>query len=367
MRKLRVLFTIQGDGRGHLTQALAVQRILLDAGHEIPAILVGRQPDQDMPEFYVRKAAAPITRYDSFAFITDKTNTKIHALATALHNVRNAGRYWRSMSAIRDAIRRHRPDVVLNFFEPLVGLCYLVHHPAAPLACIANQYLLLHAGYPFPPGKVIDRWLTQFWCRVTSIHAKRRLALSLRPRSNSSAGTAVIPPLLRPEVLACEPGERGRFLLIYLLKAGFRDEIIAWHQRHPEVELHCFTDRPQEADAVPFDETLTFHRISETKFLELMQGCGGMVATGGFQTICEAMYLGKPILIVPVGNHYEQTCNAHEGERIGAGLGAQHFDLDRFVAYLPRHTADVAAVRAWVAEAPRRVLDAIEAAADRQP
>jgi uncharacterized protein (TIGR00661 family) len=363
MRKMRVLFTIQGDGRGHLTQALAVQTILLDAGHSIPAILVGRQPDQDMPAFYAEKAAAPITRVDSFAFVTDKSDTKIAPLATLPHNIRNAKRYWESLNAIRAAIAEHRPDVVLNFFEPLVGLCYLLHRPAAPLACVANQYLLLHPDYPFPPGKRVDRWLVKFWSRVTSIGARKRLALSLKPMSDFPAGLAVTPPLLRPEVLALNDASRESFLLIYLLKAGFRDEIVEWHRRHPEVRLHCFTDRPQEADAVAVDETLTFHRIGDRTFLDLMARCGGMVATGGYQTVCEALFCGKPILIVPVGNHYEQECNAHEGELAGAGLGASRFDLDRFVEYLPKHATDPAPFRAWVAEAPARVLAVLESVA----
>jgi uncharacterized protein (TIGR00661 family) len=363
MRKLRILFTIQGDGRGHLTQALAVQKILHDAGHSIPAILVGRQPDQDMPEFYAEKAAAPIKRFDSFAFITDKSDTKIAPLSTLIYNVRSAGRYWNSLRIIRNEIARHKPDVVLNYFEPLVGICYLLHRPAAPLACIANQYLLLHPDYPFPPGKRIDRWLVQFWSRVTSIGARKRLSLSLKPMSNFPTGLAVTPPLLRPEVLAQTDARRESFLLIYLLKAGFREEIVAWHRRHPEVSLHCFTDRPQDADAVPFDETLTFHRINDRTFLDLMARCDGMVATGGYQTVCEAMYCGKPILIVPVGNHYEQECNAHEGELAGAGLGASQFDLDRFVEYLPKHATDPTPFRNWVAEAPKRLVATLEAIA----
>jgi uncharacterized protein (TIGR00661 family) len=236
-----------------------------------------------------------------------------------------------------------------------------------PLACVANQYLLLHPDYPFPPGKRVDRWLVQFWSRLTSIGAKRRFALSLKPMSSFPSGVVVVPPLLRPEVLACEPNRNDGSLLIYLLKAGFREQIIAWHQRNPKVELHCFTDQPQDADAVPFDSTLTFHRISETKFLDLMARCRAMVATGGYQTICEAMCLGKPILIVPVGRHYEQECNAYEGEAIGAGLGSNHFDLDRFMAYLPTHKADPVAFRAWVAEAPQRLLAALESAARRGP
>jgi len=363
MRKLRILFTIQGDGRGHLTQALAVQRILLEAGHTIPAILVGRQPDQDMPAFYAEKAAAPITRFESFAFIFDRTNTTIAPLPTLVHNLRNAGRYWQSLNTIRDTIAHYKPDVVLNFFEPLVGMCYAVHRPSVPLACVANQYLLLHPDYPFPPGKRIARFLVQFWSRVTSIGAKKRLALSLKPMKSFPTGLAVTPPLLRPEVLALTETPRESFLLIYLLKAGLRAEIIDWHRLHPEVPLHCFTDHPQEAEAVSVDETLTFHRINDRTFVELMARCDGMVATGGYQTVCEAMYCGKPILIVPVGNHYEQECNANEGESIGAGLGADRFDLDRFVEYLPKYTTDPKPFRDWVAEAPRRVLAAIEAVA----
>lgn len=363
MRKLRVLFTIQGDGRGHLTQALAVQRILLDAGHSIPAILVGRQPDQDMPAFYAQKAAAPITRIDSFAFVTDKSDTRIAPLPTLLHNIRNAKRYWESLNVIRRAIARHRPDVVLNFFEPLVGICYLLYRPAAPLACVANQYLFLHPDYPFPPGKRVDRWLVQFWSRVTSIGARKRLALSLRPKTNFPTGLAVTPPLLRPEVLALTDARRESFLLVYLLRAGFRDEIISWHRRHPELPLHCFTDASQEAESVAFDDTLTFHRINDRAFLDLMARCNGLVATGGYQTVCEAMYCGKPILIVPVGNHFEQECNAREGEMVGAGLGASRFDLDRFGEYLPKHATDPAPFRDWVAEAPARVLAALEAVA----
>ncbi|MFL5342659.1 MAG: glycosyltransferase family protein, partial [Gemmataceae bacterium] len=350
---MRVLFTIQGDGRGHLTQALAVQRILLDAGHSIPAILVGRQPGNPIPPFYAEKAAAPISQYPSFIPITDSTDTKLDVPASVRYNVPRLGEYWRGMGLIRDAIARHRPDVVLNFLEPLVGVCYLLYRPRAPLVGLANHFLMMHPDYPFPPGKHVARYLFKIYARLTAFGAARRLGLALKPMSDFPSGYAVLPPLLRPEVLDCRPGPAEPFLLIYLLKAGFREEIIAWHCRHPEVELHCFTDQPQEADAVPFDATLTFHRLDDRKFLDLMTRCRAMVATGGYQTLCEAMYLGKPILIVPVGTHFEQECNAHEGELVGAGLGASHFDLDRFMEYLPKHRADPTAFRAWVAEAPQ--------------
>jgi hypothetical protein len=92
-----------------------------------------------------------------------------------------------------------------------------------------------------------------------------------------------------------------------------------------------------------------------------MARCNGIVATAGYQTLCEAMYFGKPILAVPVGNHYEQFCNAFECQAIGAGLGAERFDLDTFQEYLPKHVA--VPFRDWVAQAPERILKAIESAA----
>ena len=37
-------------------------------------------------------------------------------------------------------------------------------------------------------------------------------------------------------------------------------------------------------------------------------GCKAYASTAGFESVCEAMYLGKPILMVPA--HIEQDCNA---------------------------------------------------------
>lgn len=361
MRQMRILFTIQGDGRGHMTQALAVQQILRDAGHQVCGILLGKQPTQAPPDFFLQKAAAPVGYYQTFAFATDKQNKAISLPATIIENVRNAPSLVRSLYFLRREITRQKPDVVLNFFEPLVGLCYALLRPRVPLVCLANQYLLLHPDYSFPPGRTFERVATQFWARLTSVGAKRRLALSLKLRSDSPSGTVVVPPLLRPEVLNRPDEGRGRFLLIYLLKSGLRDEIIAWHERHPDVELHCFTDLPADAgDKVRHNDHLTFHRVHEQKFLELMVRCGGMVATAGYQTLCEAMYYGKPLLIVPVANHYEQACNAHEAQLLGAGVAADRFDLDRFIAYLPAHRADPVPFRRWAAEAPQKIVQALE-------
>lgn len=44
--------------------------------------------------------------------------------------------------------------------------------------------------------------------------------------------------------------------------------------------------------------------------------------TGGFESVCEAMYMGKPVLMVPA--HVEQECNAFEAMNQGAGIVANY-------------------------------------------
>ena len=50
---MRYVFIIQGEGRGHLTQAMTMERLLLDAGHEVPLMLVGKSPARKLPAFFI--------------------------------------------------------------------------------------------------------------------------------------------------------------------------------------------------------------------------------------------------------------------------------------------------------------------------
>ncbi len=201
MRKLNILFIVQGDGRGHMTQALAIRRILQDAGHQICCILLGREPGQPIPDFFASKVTAPIVRYQSFAFFNNQANTAIDPLKSLIGNLKRLPSVVKSLLTIRREIAKRKPDVVINFLEPLAGICYLLFRPSTPLACVANQYLFLHPDYQFPPGRALDRFFIKIYARLTSIGASRRMALSLVPRPDRPAGCAIIPPLLRAEIL----------------------------------------------------------------------------------------------------------------------------------------------------------------------
>ncbi len=73
-----------------------------------------------------------------------------------------------------------------------------------------------------------------------------------------------------------------------------------------------------------------------------------IVTTAGFESVCEAAYLSKPAMMIPQPKHYEQACNAIDGQRAGIGVAADRFDLDQLLDYLPKYDTQLSIrFRAW--------------------
>jgi uncharacterized protein (TIGR00661 family) len=141
--------------------------------------------------------------------------------------------------------------------------------------------------------------------------------------------------------------EQGDRWLVYLTHFRLADEIMAWAKKNPEVQLDCFWDNPARREVYEYADNLTFHPIDAEKYLQKMQACKGLISTAGFESVAEAMYIGKPVMMVPVPNHIEQMINAYDGELSGAGIAARTFDLDVFKVYLPEHPNGAEAFQAW--------------------
>jgi uncharacterized protein (TIGR00661 family) len=359
---MRCLFIIQGEGRGHMTQALALQALLRDAGHEVCAALVGRSARRSIPTFFLNKIGIPVETFESPNFVVDEHNRGVRIGPTVMQNLSRLPRFVEGFRKLRTQLRQHQPDVMVNFFEPLAGLFNLLFRPGVPLVCIGHQYMFHHPAYPFPPDTQLEQETARWFTRLTALGAARRLALSFYPEPDLPAQHLyVVPPLLRPELFAQPTDQQEPFLLIYLLNSGYAEAIIQWHGQHPDVPLHCFWDRQDAPETLAHDATLTFHQLSDTKFLSMMAACRGLVCTAGFESVCEAMYLGKPALMVPVEGHFEQYCNALDAAATGAGLYSKTFDLHRLLEYLPSYQSPAPRFRDWVAEAEPRFVAALEA------
>ncbi len=270
--------------------------------------------------------------------------------ATLRQSLMHLGQYRRSLHEVRALVEATRPDLVINFFEPLTGLHQLVRPLPVPVLSIAHQFMIPHPSYVRAEGKLAEQWGLRRFVSLVGCRSWK-LALSLTPEADlPEQHLTVSPPLLRQQLFRLE-STPGRYVLIYILNHAYAEEITDWQRANPEAELHCFYDRPGAPEAEEVQPNLTFHRLNGDKFLTLMAGCRAVVCTAGFESVCEAAWLGKPLFVVPVENHAEQRLNALEVVRAGFGIADRAFNLDRLRELPPR--LDNRRFRAWVAQADR--------------
>lgn len=355
---MKVLFVIQGEGRGHLTQALAMAGMLRRNGHEIAEVLVGKSNFRTLPAFFSDGIKAPVKRFLSPNFLPSPSNRRVALLRSVWHNLFSLPEYMESIRFINRRIKESGADLVVNFYELLTGMAYLFYRQSVPQVCVAHQYLFLHPDFVFPEGKgEAGLFFLRLFTRLTSLGATERLALSFAPmRDVALRKIRVVPPLLRPEVLSCK-AKSGDYIHGYMLNAGFSKDVMSWHRQNPDIPLHFFWDKADAGDEYRVDDRLTFHKINDSKFLSMLAGCRGYATTAGFESVCEAMYLGKPVLMVPA--HIEQDCNACDAVRHGAGIVAEEFDLSRLSEFAGRYVPNTA-FRRWVDGCGNAVMAVLE-------
>ncbi len=356
-KSMKYLFIIQGEGRGHLTQALSLRELLINNGHEVVAVLVGKSKRRELPAFFSRHIGTPVKSFESPNFLFFHNAKRPSIFKTIFVNLLKSPVYLKSICFIRRQVRQSGADVVINFYDLLAGISYAVFPPRQRLICIAHQYLFLHPEFKFPEGFQGALYQLRLFTYFTCIGASKLIALSFyQKEENISVSNkkriVVTPPLLRKAVLEIVP-EKGNYLHGYLLNDTYEEEVIRSQSLIPDVDMHFFWDRKDAPETLVVNDKLTFHRLNDTLFIQYMAGSMGYATTAGFESVCEAIYLGKPVLMVPV--HIEQLCNAFDAMQIGAGVIADRFDLPEFMKYIPTHHSSEG-FREWVKQANQLIL-----------
>jgi uncharacterized protein (TIGR00661 family) len=162
-----------------------------------------------------------------------------------------------------------------------------------------------------------------------------------------------LPPIIRPEILTAEPAA-GDHILIYLPSYA-APEIDAAIGASPAAGAR-FVVYPRRDDYLPGTPDLIFKNFDPAGFVEDLRTARGVVTGGGFTLISECLHLGKPIMVVPETNQYEQLCNAEAIKQWKLGATARRLESAKLARWLDnlkparRRFPDVAAAFAnWLA------------------
>jgi len=359
--KKKFIFIVQGEGRGHMTQAVTLFDLLMEKGHEIPCIFLGSTGNRPIPDFVKNKFGNRLIQIQTPCFQTDDHQRKVNIPATVLFFLMNFFAYVKSIRTIHSMVKKNRPDVIINFFELLGGLYFRLYSPSCKCISIAHQYIYLYPEFKFPPGKFFQKMAVKIFTRLTTSPRALNLALSFYPlKESKSRNVKIMPPLLRKEIFSLKPIKEP-LVVIYLVNPGYLQDLLKQVPAYPSYQFICFL----HLNAVPEEirkslpPNLILHEISDKEFLDALRRSSGFLSTAGFESICESIYLQKPFMAIPIEGHFEQYCNSIDASRTGHGIPGHSFNLFRFMYFCSTFEVELNGYHSWVKNAPELFYEEI--------
>jgi len=317
----RIVYGLAGEGSGHAMRARVVLEHLARAGHTLKVATFDRglalAKDYDVTPVEGLTIAA--------------RDNRVSVLRTLAENVKKLPRGARSARELREKLfERFQPQLVISDFEPLCA--HLALRERVPLVSLDNQHFQRYVEHERAPGLAREARTTLTIVRAIVPRSQRSIVTSFLPGKPRNERTFVVPPILRPEILAARPTQ-GEHVLVYCTQV-----------------YESLIDDLRSLARVPFrlygfertgrDKNLEFKKFSAEGFLADLAGARAVIATAGFTLLGETLHLGKPLLALPMKGQYEQELNSYLLGRSGwgrDGRGANARDAGDFLFRLPEY------------------------------
>lgn len=319
-----IWYGVSGDGSGHGIRSREVIRFLRARGHRVQAITYGRALTLLSEEISCQPIAGLQIVYK---------HNRLQFWRSFFHCLAYIAKSPASCKKLKTRLKQERPDLIISDFEPLTSQMARQHR--IPLISFDNIHRLVFRA-DAPVWREYPAWyLARFMIWLFSAPANAYLVMAFGPvrLRKASQPVEVVPPIIRPSVLALE-GERGEHLLIY---SSFADK------RLPQLLKRL--DRPCVVygfDRDAQEGKIHFKKFNEHDYFEDLRTCRAIIGTAGFTLITEALTLRKPYLAMPVMGQFEQMENAHLLKELGYGEVTVSLDIrifEHFLAHLEQYEA----------------------------
>lgn len=318
---MKILFGVQTEGNGHITQAIAVKQYLQSKGLNVTAVFAAKKK-KGLASYF--KDEFNVIEYEGFDFVFNKEG-RVIIWKTILKGLIELPRLIVSFIKICKVIKKEKPDAIFNYYEPLVGLTSILF-PNIKYVSFGHQYAMESVVYPSINGYPIQKMFLGIINGITSIGAKI-VALSYYDYKDDTM--IVSPPILRQESYVTSDKQED-FVLVYLMNEDMLPQLISEANKHPELQIHCFTKLTKKHDA---PSNIKLFNLDGKLFQEKMKVCKAVVCSGGFETSAEAIYHKKPLLMIPMPNHYEQHANCNDAYLSSFAITSEKIDLSKIPKY----------------------------------
>ncbi len=305
----RILYGIHGTGHGHAMRGLTIARKL--GQHEFLFVA-----NDDALRIFGQEF--PVEKIPNLGTVFKGYQVDIPATITNALPI-----LWQREKYIQEVLRiieRFKPDVCMTDLEYFVPRA--AERAGLPCLTLDHQHVLTCCEHSLPKDMLFDYFLQGLTPRYLFKPTAQNLIVSFyAPPVQKKYAARVVPPILRDAVIASKARDDGH-VLVYQSNTTHRG-LVDFLLKATDKKCYVFGyDRTEGQEG-----NVIFMQKSEQKFLELLEGCSYVVQGGGHTLMTESLYLGKPILTLPIMAMVEQRLNAHYVEKLGYGMQANMLRL----------------------------------------
>lgn len=285
---MKILYSIQGTGNGHLSRAISIYPYLKEFG-TIDFLISGSNYSLDTPFEIKYKLPGVSFQYNSKGGI-DYLNT-----------IRQIDLKSWCKEINQSPVEEY--DVVFNDFEPISARACL--NKKVPCIALSHQASFLSPKTPIPPIAK-DHLASAILRKFAPAHDKIGFHFQ-------SYDSFIHTPVIKDDIRTCTVSEEDH-ITVYLPSFGL------FYLRNllssiPNYKFEVFHSEIEEEIEY---KNIKFKSISRAEFNKSLASSNGVIANAGFEIPSEAFYLGKPMLLIPITRQYEQACNAYAASKLGA-------------------------------------------------
>lgn len=322
---MRILYGVVGEGMGHAMRSAVLLEQLGKKGHEVRIVVSGRAAD-----YLEQRHPGQVTRITGLTMVYEDNVVK--KLQTALANLRSIAELPDNIRSYAEMARSFSPDVVISDFES--WSYWFAKGQRIPIVSVDNMQIIPRCHHD---DDVLAGDMSAFLLAKSIVRAKLPrcnaylITTFFYPRVKRDR-TTLHPPILRAQVLAAKAGVRtGEHVLVYQSGTSHGALIDALHE--VEVPFRVYgLERGITEDKQ--DGNVTHRPFSESGFIEDLATARAVIAGGGFTLMGEAVYLGKPMLSVPLVGQFEQILNANYLAKLGYGERAREITREGVQSFL---------------------------------
>lgn len=318
---MNILYGVPGEGLGHATRSKVVMAYLLAQGHDVRAVSSSRA-------FQVLDAAFPGRVLEIRGFHLAYKGLSVSKLRTSILILRTApGDLQRNFRQYQQLLHDFRPDVVVSDFESFSY--FYAKAQGLPVISIDNMQIISRTRLDVvvPPQERGNFQLARNIVRLKVPRSRHYFVTTFFTPPASKARTTLVPPIIRPEILAARPTS-GPHILVYQ-SATTQHDLVALLQQLPEQEFHVYGFNKEESHG-----NVQLKAFSEAGFIADLASSRAIITNGGFSLISEAVFLHKPICAVPIPAQFEQWLNAAEVQKLGYGRHFNAITADNIRAFM---------------------------------